>query len=106
MEAGKLREHITIQNNTPTQDAELNWTPSWADWKTVCAESLTKTSREFFRLATNNSEITRVFRIRYIGGVTARKRVKFKGKLLEIIGEPDNEGERDISLLISCKGAT
>lgn len=105
MEAGKLTKWITLQTNTPVQDAELNWTDSWTDWRTVKAEPLTKTSREFYRLATNNAEITHVFRIRYIGGVTAYKRVKFGRKMLEIIGEPDNEEERNVSLLITCKGA-
>ena len=106
MEAGKLTKWITLQGQATTQDAELNPVTTWTDWRTVKAEPLTKTSREFFRLATNNAEITHVFRIRYIGGVTAYKRVKFGRKLLEIIGEPDNEGERNVSLLITCKGAS
>lgn len=106
MEAGKLRERITLQTQVITQDAELNAITTWTDWQTVWAESLAKTSREFFRLATSNAEITRVFRIRYIGGVNARQRVVFKGKQLEMVGEPDNEGERDVSILIACKGVS
>lgn len=101
---GNLTKKITIQSKTVTQDAELNAIETWADWKAVWAEPLDQTSREFYRLSKVNTEITRVFRIRYIAGVTPRQRVKYGAEVLEIIGQPENEGERKVSLLISCKG--
>lgn len=105
MEAGKLTERITIQIKTITQDAELNPIEAWTDLKTVWAEPLRKSSREFYRAATMNSEVTEVFRIRYTTGITAHQRIKVGSQYLEIIGEPENEGRRNVSLLISCKGA-
>jgi SPP1 family predicted phage head-tail adaptor len=86
-----------------TQDAELNNAETWADWKTVWAEPLDQTSREFYRLATANAEITRVWRIRYLTGVTPYQRIKYGSEYLEIVGKPINEGERNESLLVSCK---
>lgn len=104
MMPGKLTKKITLQSKTVTQDSELNAIDTWADWKTVLAEPLGQVSREFYRLAKVNSEITRVFRIRYLAGVTPRMRVKYGNEYLEIIGQPENEGEKNVSLLIMCKG--
>jgi SPP1 family predicted phage head-tail adaptor len=102
-DAGKLTIQITIQSKTIAQDAEGNASAAWSDLKTVWAEPLGKTSREFYRLATNNSEITQIFRVRYAAGITPHMRVKFGGTYLGIIGA-ENEGERNISLLLICKG--
>lgn len=104
IKAGRLNKQLIIQIATPVQDGELNVTETWSDWKTVAAESLSKTSREFYRLANNNSEITRVFRTRFFLGVTARQKIKFGHELLEIVGSPENEDEKNESLLIACKG--
>ena len=106
MNPGELTHRITIQNKTITQDAELNSIETWADWRTVWAKPLAKTSREFYRLSTNNSEITEVFKILYNPNVTAHQRIKFRGRYLEIIGDPINEGEKDNGLLLTCKGVT
>ncbi len=103
MRAGELTHQITLQIKSITQDAELNPIPDWADWRTVWAAPMPKTGREFFRLQTNNAEITEVFKIRYIAGVTAHQRIKFKGRYFEIIGDPINEGERNEALLLTCK---
>lgn len=101
---GNLTKKITIQNKTVTQDNELNAIETWSDWKSVWAEPMGQTSREVYRLSTQNAEITRVFRIRYLAGVTAYQRIKFDGEYYQIIGKPENEGERKVSLLIACKG--
>jgi SPP1 family predicted phage head-tail adaptor len=104
IDAGKLTLLIKIQNNaSPTQDSELNTISNWTDWKTVWAQPLSQTTREFYRMNQQNSEVTRVFRIRYVSGVTAQMRIAYGAEKLEIIGQPENEGERNKSLLISCK---
>lgn len=103
MNAGKLTTQIIIQSKTITQDAELNAIETPATFKTVWAEPLAQTSREFYRLAMNNAEVTKVFRIRYVAGITAQMIVLYKSVSYQIIGPPENEGDRDISLLIACK---
>jgi len=104
MNPGELTHRITIQNPTTTQDEELNIIITWSDWRTVWAKPLAKTSREFYRLSTNNAEITEVFKIQYNPNVTAHQRIRFRGRYLEIIGDPVNEGEKDNGLLLACKG--
>jgi SPP1 family predicted phage head-tail adaptor len=103
MNAGELSHQIILQIKSITQDAELNAVETWNTWRTIWAAPMGKTSREFYRLSTNNSEITEVFKIRYIAGINARQRIKFKGRYFEIIGEPINEGERNEILLLTCK---
>jgi len=104
MRAGELTHQITLQIKSIAQDAELNAVETWADWRTVWAAPLPKAGREFFRLATMNSEIEEVFKIRYMGSVTSRMRVKFRGRYFDIIGPPINPEERNEELLLTCKG--
>ena len=103
MNPGELTHQIILQIKSITQDAELNSIITWLDWRTVWASPLPKTGREYYRLATNNSEITEAFKIRYIAGVNPHQRLKFRGKYLEII-DVINEGERNIELSLTCKG--
>lgn len=102
--AGKLTVQITVQTKTVTQDSELNATESWADTVTVWAEPLEQTSREVYRLRTENPAVSRAFRIRYRTGITAYQRIKFGTEYYSIIGKPINENERGESLLIACEG--
>jgi SPP1 family predicted phage head-tail adaptor len=105
MRAGDLTQRLTLQTVAITQDSELNPIKTYTDWRTVWAQPLEETSREFYRLSTMNAEVTKVFRIRYIAGVNAHQRIKFKGRHYEIIGDPINELERNETLLLACKGA-
>ena len=102
MNPGELTHQIIIQIKSITQDAELNSVEVWQDWRTVWASPMPKTGREYYRLSTNNSEITEAFKIRYIGGVNPHLRVKFRGKYFEII-EVINESERNETLIIAAK---
>ena len=101
---GERTKQITLQVKTITQDAELNPVTTWVDWKTVWAKPIPKTSREYFRLQTVNSELEEAFNINYMGNVTSRMRVKFGSKYFDIIGSPINSGERNEELILSCKG--
>lgn len=102
---GELTHKIVIQVKSISQDAELNSVETWMDWRTVWAKPMPRSSKEYYRLATINPEITEVFQIRYIAGVNAQQRIKFKCRYFEIVGFPINEGEQNESLLITCKGA-
>lgn len=99
---GELTHQIVLQIKSIFQDNELNVVVVWNDWRTVWCTPLPKTGREFYRLNTNNSEITEAFKIRYIAGVNPHQRVKFRGDLFEII-EVINEGEKNETLLLTCK---
>ena len=99
---GELTHQIILQIKSITQDAELNSIITWLDWRTVWASPLPKTGREYYRLATNNSEITEAFKIRYIGFMSPHLRIKFRNKYFEII-EVINTDESNTELLLTAK---
>ena len=104
MNPGELTHQIILQIKSITQDAELNPIETWNDWRTVWASPMPKTGREFYRLSTNNSEITEAFKIRYIAGVNPRQRVKFRNKSFEIIDVMNTE-EKNEELILTAKVA-
>lgn len=101
--AGELTHQIILQIKSIFQDSELNPIETWNDWRTIWASPLPKTGREFYRLSTNNSEITEVFKIRYIAGVNPHQRIKFRNKYLEIIDVINTE-EKNEEIILTCKG--
>lgn len=102
--AGELTHQIILQIKSIFQDNELNVIEVWNDWRKIWCKPLPKTGREFFKIKTVNSEITEAFKIRYIAGVNPHQRVKFRGKLLEII-EVINTGEKNEELILTAKAA-
>ena len=103
MKSERMKNKITIQSKIITQDEELNPIETWVDLVTVWVEVLSQNSREYYRLATLNSEIEKAFKIRYIDGITPHMRALFKTKTFEIIGV-ENVEERNTELIIICKG--
>jgi SPP1 family predicted phage head-tail adaptor len=100
--AGELTHKIAIYVKSISQDSELNLVEAWTEWRTIWASPIPKTGKEYYKLNTVNSEITEAFRVRYIGGITPHQRIKFRCKYFEII-EVINEGEKNQSLMITCK---
>ena len=103
MKSERMKNKITIQSKTITQDEELNPIETWIDLATVWVEVLSQNSREYYRLATINSEIENAFKIRYVDGITPHMRALFKSKAFEIIGV-ENVEERNTELIMICKG--
>ena len=102
MNAGELTHLIVLQKKSLTQDDELNSIVTWLDWRTIWTSPLPKTGREYYKLATVNSEITEAFKTRYIGFISPHLRIKFRNKYYEII-DVINEGERNETLTITAK---
>lgn len=102
MKSERMKNKITILSKTITQDAELNAVESWAEFATPWVEVLSQNSREYYRLATINSEIEEAFKVRYIAGVTPHMRALFKTKAFEIIGV-ENVEERNKEILLTAK---
>lgn len=103
IKANELTHQISVYIKSITQDDELNAVEAWALWRTIWANPIPKTGKEYYKLATVNSEITEVFRVRYMSGINSHQRIKFRCKYFEII-EVINEGEKNESLMITCKG--
>lgn len=102
MNPGKLNKLIDIYKKTITQDSELNPIETWLKIDTIWADVLSKTSSQYYRAATINSQIEEVFHIRY-RKIDGRMRIKFKQRTYEIVGI-ENVDENNVEMFISAKG--
>ena len=101
MRAGRLTEQIALQVKTLGKDEELSTTETWSNWRTVWAECIPKTGREYFKLQTTNSEVTDVFAVRHNSSITPHMRVKYKGRDYDIIDVMPVK--RNVELWLTCK---
>lgn len=103
MLAGRLRERITIEERTVSRDAMGGETPTWATVATVWAEAQPIAGREYVALRQGQSDITIRFRMRYRTGVNTGQRVRWDGRVYDII-EAINVRARDRELELLCTG--
>ena len=72
MKAGKLRHTITFQVKTQALDSmNAPIDGDWANSFTVPAEKVSESSREYGDMLKLNSEMTALFRTRYMDGIDA-----------------------------------
>jgi SPP1 family predicted phage head-tail adaptor len=98
--ACRLRESVTIQERTETQNpsGEVTWT--WADYKTVRAAVEPLRGQEYFAARQLQSSTNIRVRIRYLSGVTPKMRVKHGTRFYEIEGVIDPESRhRELQLM-------
>jgi SPP1 family predicted phage head-tail adaptor len=78
------------------------------EWKNVTgltglyASVITTGGREFYAAQKLNAEVTAVFKLRYIEGITNLMRVKYGGRYFQIFFV-NNVDEKNEYLLLSCK---
>ena len=93
MQAGRLRERITIQQESVTRDEYGAEVIAWTDVATVWASVLPRASGERFVTGAVQvqAEITHAVRIRYKTGLTAKMRLLWESRYLyiETIVDPD-----------------
>lgn len=104
MNLNDLTHQLTIMIKTISQDAELNAVETWNDWRSFWCGPLPKNGSEYYKMATVNSEITEIFRMRYTAGINPHQRVRFRCKIFEII-DVINVEEKNEELILTCKGA-
>ena len=87
MEAGKLRERVTIQRPTmPPGPYGQDAAPTWADVRTVWAAVRQLRAAEIVRAQQAGSETTLLVNIRYADDVTADCRLVWRGRTLDVVG--------------------
>lgn len=84
MRAGRLNRRITIQQVTETQDTYNAITRTWATYKTVWAEVVPKSGREYLNQAETVTQSDVLFRIRFITGVTTKMRISYDSNIYDI----------------------
>lgn len=101
MNAGPLRDRITIQSFTESQSSSGAAVLTWSDVVTVWAEVRAATGYERFRTGTEIAQISHMIRIRYRAGVTPKNRILVDDRIFDITSVGDPDGRR-IELMIWC----
>lgn len=100
----RLNTKIKIQSKTIARGGDGSETETWADTITTWADKKTKGSKEFYAAQKINPETTALFIIRYRStSITKDMRLLEDDRVFEIIGVPDNVGNQNHWINISCK---
>jgi SPP1 family predicted phage head-tail adaptor len=89
MNAGELKQRITIQQAVETSDSEAVTVTAWNTFTTVWAAVEPLSGREFFNAQQLNSELTTRFRIRCQSGITTKMRILFDARVFNILSVID-----------------
>lgn len=84
MQAGKLREVLEIQTNTPTANAYGEMVPAWATVATVRGQVQILSGREFIEAKQREVDLSAKITIRYRADITANQRVKWGARYFDI----------------------
>jgi len=100
----RLREAITIQQNSPSRDAVGGAIANWTDYAAdLAAAAQPIGGREFLTVAQAQADVSVRFRCRYIAGVNSTMRVQWRGAYYGIIAAVNVDGlDRELELL--CNG--
>lgn len=102
MQAGKLRELITLQSPSVAVDALGQRVEGWSTVADVYARAQPLRGREFFAAGQMQSEATVKFTIRYREGVAGNMRVLWRGVPHALVAEPmDVDGAR-VQMELMC----
>jgi SPP1 family predicted phage head-tail adaptor len=105
MQAGQLREQITIQYRSVTRDAFGGEIITWLDYATEYADVRPLQLREQIAAKTAGSEITMQIFIRYRAGVMSDMRVLWKTLGYPILSVIDIDS-RHVMLELICGGSS
>lgn len=102
MQSGRLRERVTIQQQSITRDASGEELITWSDVATVWAQVLPGASSERFQAAAGQrvAEVSHTVRIRFRAGITPKMRLVWETRVLEILSIVDPDGRRRTGLLL------
>ncbi|EAA2610830.1 head-tail adaptor protein [Salmonella enterica subsp. enterica] len=107
MQAGRLRDRITVQNRTTDRDNSGQPVESWHDGAEAWAEVKGISGRELVAAGAETAVATIRVWTRFRRDITAASRLRvetgpFKGAILNIIGPPIPDS-RGVQLEILCK---
>lgn len=97
IDAGKLRERVTVQiasgSTNTLGETVLTWSDSTSVWASVEGVS----ARESLAAGQQDVSLTHKVRLRYLPGLTQQMRFAWRGRTLEIVSllEHDNRSEHE-----------
>ena len=98
MDAGKLRERVTVQQASESRNALGETVLSWSTFAERWASVEGVSAREALTLGQNEITITHKVQMRYLSGLTQRMRLQWRGRTLEIVSllEHDNRSRHEL----------
>lgn len=107
MQAGRLRDRVTVQNFTAERDTSGQPVETWKNGATIWAEIKGISGRELLAAGAESPEATIRIWTRFRKDITAASRFRvdtgaFKGYVLNIVGPPIPDA-RGVQLEILCK---
>lgn len=102
MRAGRLRNRITIQEKTVTQNTYGEEVIVWSDVDTVWGSIEPMRGREFVEFQREGAEVTTRIVIRHLSGVVPEMRATEGSHVYDILSVI-NRDERDIQMELMCR---
>jgi SPP1 family predicted phage head-tail adaptor len=99
MDAGTLRERVTVQQATETRNRLGESISEWTTFAEVWASVNGVSAREYLLAGQQQIELSHRVRMRYLTGLTPKMRLSWRGRTLEIISILEHEN-RSIHELI------
>lgn len=98
MEAGQLRERITVQQASETRNTLGETLQSWSTYTTVWASVEGVSARESLYAGQQQISISHRVRLRYLPGLTQSMRLRWRNRALEIVSllERNNRTEHEL----------
>lgn len=101
MKAGRLRERVTIQSVTETQNSIGEPIETWATFAVVWGAVEPLPGRDRYTAAQLEEPVVSRLRIRYLQGITAKMRVVHDGVTYAIRGAPMVDAKKkEVELLL------
>ena len=96
--AGKLRERVTVQQASESRSAMGEVVQSWSTFAERWASVEGLSSREFLNQGQIDASVSHRVLMRYLDGVSQNMRIQWRGRTLEIISilEHENRSEHEI----------
>lgn len=88
MRAGKLRHRITVYNHTKTQDHTGDIVTTWVEGIKLWASIEPLSVKDVLQAQAANSETTMRCVLRYRADINSKLRIKYRGVIYEIDGNP------------------
>ena len=91
MDAGVLRDRVTVQQATETRNSLGESILSYSTFAEVSASVQGVSAREFLLAGQQQVEVSHRVKMRYLTGLTPQMRLSWRGRTLEIISILEHE---------------
>lgn len=107
LRAGRLRKRVVIEYLHETVGADGQPVEAWQTfaerWASI--EPIDTSGRQYLQGAAIESDVTHVVALRFLPGVTAKNRIYYQGRVLEIESVADVD-DRGRMLVLMCREQT